>query len=181
MGRNKRNFRKDLCYHLYNRGNRKNEIFRTTEDFETFKNIFLFCANKRGIEVISYCLMKNHFHLLVRESFGIIPVFMHDTSTKYSKYFNQTHKYVGHVFQGRYCSREVLNAEYFEKLIDYIRQNPVKAGLVQDFKYYRWYGENNYLLKKQHNYYKKLLKLYQNESSTEEDTSIFIDLGIEIK
>jgi len=139
----------NTCYHLYNRGNNKDVIFFEAENYSYFleqfkKHVLPFC------EVFSYCLMPNHFHFFIRvndkELFerGIKNFFI-----SYSKAINKKYNRVGTLFQGRYKVSEINSNSYFTKIIIYIHQNPVVAGLVkrmEDYKYSSYYA---YLADKQ--------------------------------
>ncbi|MBN2100694.1 transposase [Candidatus Dojkabacteria bacterium] len=139
MNRVKRDYKSGVIYHVYNRGNRKKRIFRSRID-----RLFFISKLKRtvfdcGIELIGYCLMDNHFHLVVRQGFGDeISILMQRLLTSYSKYFNLKYRLVGHTFQGRYQAKSVFTKSSLRRLIRYIERNPVKEGYVYDPSFYKW-------------------------------------------
>lgn len=134
-------------YHLYNRGVEKKKIFSNASDYERFTKL-LYVSNgttpfefrniqskplaniDRGEELVAigaYCLMPNHFHILVKEIIeNGISQFMEKFTTGYSKYFNTKYKRVGPLFQGRYKAEHVAGDEYLKYLYSYIHLNPVK-------------------------------------------------------
>lgn len=134
-------------YHVYNRGVEKREIFSDRNDRERFLRL-LFLANStnpfnfrdlegkglieidRGTPLVaigSYCLMPNHFHLLIKEiTSGGISSCMEKLSTGYSMYFNKKHTRVGPLFQGRFKAQHVDTDEYLKYLFAYIHLNPIK-------------------------------------------------------
>ncbi len=130
-------------YHIYNRGNRKCKIFLSQNDFARFANTIFRIKKDYNFVLYSYCLMPNHFHLLIFS--GSKPEelskYMHRISTSYSKYFNKKYNLVGSTFQRPFHARYVTKDRGFQLVSNYIRNNPVKAGMVSDAQYYRWYLE----------------------------------------
>ncbi len=135
-------------YHIYNRGTDKRDIFIDNDDRDRFvKLLFVSNGNKpfvfrdfpigvpyvnfdRGEEVTAvgaYCLMPNHFHLLLKEtSEGGITKFLGKISTSYSMYFNKKYKRSGTLFEGTFKASHVDSDEYLKYLFSYIHLNPVK-------------------------------------------------------
>lgn len=163
-------------YHLYNRGNSKQEIFRSKEDYERFvallyvtngnssldlreikpENTFIFDRGKPQIAIGAYCLMPNHFHILVTPVVdGGVTNFMRKLTTCYSMYFNKKYSRTGSLFEGRFKSEHANSDRYLKYLFSYIHLNPVK--LIQ--KDWREVGIRNraetlnYLKKFQHSSY----------------------------
>ena len=139
----------DSYYHIYNRGNNKNLIFFEDDNYTFFLNQFKkyvtpFC------EVYSYCLMPNHFHFFIRvnvqEPFekGIKNFFI-----SYSKAINKKYDRVGSLFQGRYKVSEITSESYFTRIITYIHQNPLVAGLVKNMEDYKYSSYPAYLSDKE--------------------------------
>jgi len=141
----------DEFYHLYSRGNDKRKIFLTDSDYQRFICL-LYAANsstpihlsdlhqwssevweqKRAetlVDIGAYCLMPNHFHLLVREKKeGGITAFMQKLLTSYSLYFNLKHKRTGKLFEGPFQATHVDDDPYLQYLYAYIHLNPVKIS-----------------------------------------------------
>jgi len=82
-----------------------------------------------GYTVYGYVLMDNHYHLVIQTFDKKLQEIMHQINNKYSKYFNNKYKRVGHVFRGRYKAILVQDERYILKLIRYIHKNPARAGI----------------------------------------------------
>ncbi len=125
-------------YHVMSRGQRKNPLFFSPKDRKKYFLILNELLEKTDIEIYSYCLMSNHVHLLIYRKNYPLNLFMKRLNSKYAVYFNKKYHLVGHVFQGRYKSKIVLNDKYLIPLVNYIHFNPVKAHIVKnttDYKY----------------------------------------------
>lgn len=124
--------RKNVVYHIYNRGVSKRKIFKAEEDYKFFIYRIARCKKKYTLEMISYCLMPNHFHLLLRSPYKEenISLFMKSLQLSYACYFNRKHKHSGHVFEGSYKNKEINSQVYLARIIDYIAMNPVRKNLV---------------------------------------------------
>lgn len=146
-------------YHIYNRGNAKQPIFLEQGDYVFFLLRLRQNLKPNGTEgrffrplptgaftLISYCLMSNHYHLLIRQN-SEIPTgkLIAKVCTSYSKYFNQKYGQVGHIFQDKFKQKEVLDNRYLLWLSAYIHLNPVEAGLVKNPGEYPWSSSVRYL------------------------------------
>ncbi len=144
-------FASDEFYHVYNRGTDKRTVFTKATERKRFLALLYACNSdkavelklqgstleemlktnyKRGkelVDICAYCLMPNHFHLLLREkNDGGISRFMQKLLTAYTMYFNKKHERSGSLFQGRFKAARADNDEYLKYLISYIHLNPVK-------------------------------------------------------
>lgn len=140
MGRPKNNYKPNTYYHIFNRGHNKRVVFRQRADNDFFiKNLYIY-ANKFGIKIDSYCIMRNHFHLIVKTGRNPenLSKMMQSFLTKFCRYINNKYKMVGAVFQGRYKKREVKDVDDLLTLRSYLRQNPVKEGFVSNPEDYKW-------------------------------------------
>ncbi|WP_373000356.1 transposase [Lutispora sp.] len=97
-----------------------------------------------GCKVYGYVLMDNHYHIIVQTLEKKLQEIMHQINNKYSKYFNGKYKRVGHVYQGRYKAVMVQDERYMLKLLRYIHQNPVRAGLCNLVEDYKWSSDIYY-------------------------------------
>lgn len=122
-----RYFQKGSYYHVYNRGDRKANIFLSPNDYERFfKRTKEYKAEFKVI-ILSYCLMPNHFHFLLRQdSDASLSSFMLKLGTSYAKYFNIKYEQVGSLFQGRFKAKLVEKDAYLLQLSRYIHRNPVE-------------------------------------------------------
>ncbi len=136
-------------YHLYNRGTDRRRIFMSDTDRRRFMALLYLCNSTEPvdlklqgstlyetsekiqgdtlIEIIAYCLMPNHFHLIVRErTDGGISKFMQKLTTGYTMYFNIRNERNGSLFQGRFKANHVNTNRYLAYLISYVHLNPIK-------------------------------------------------------
>lgn len=131
-------------FHVYNRGANKSLIFLDDQDYQNFifrgkvlaglaplpkrsakGGIRLTPLPLKAIEILCYCLMPNHFHFLIKQNQAHgVKMFIHKLCTSYSSYFNKKYTHIGHVFQGIYKSKHVLEDSYLTQLAAYIHLNP---------------------------------------------------------
>lgn len=124
-------FEPGMFYHVFNRGNEKREIFFEAENYRFFLRRLDRAVQERGSRVIAYCLMPNHFHLLMQETTrGGIGKVMHSVETSYAKAINRRYDRVGHLFQGPFDARHVDRRESLMHVCRYLDLNPVFAKLV---------------------------------------------------
>jgi putative transposase len=125
-------------YHVMSRGNARQQIFVDDEDYEYFLHRLATTSARFGVRTLTYCLMKNHFHLLLEA--GLLPLsrMMQQLNSSYSQRFNLRHDRVGHVLQGRFKAPMIDNEGYFRRVLLYIVRNPVRAGLVNTVNDWPW-------------------------------------------
>ena len=132
-------------YHVTSRGNNKINIFKETEDFEKYLS-FIYEAieyyNHCNYEIICYCLMTNHVHLMIKTGERQLGDFVGRINSKYTKYFNKKYECSGHLFQGRYFSDIVKDNTQIIETSRYIHLNPVKAKIVNKPSDYKWSSYN---------------------------------------
>lgn len=157
MSVRKVNFIEGEYYHLYNRGNSKQKIFNDQEDYLRFIsllyvsntndkfdlyelnrtsnfNVYEIERNNILVNVGAFCLMPNHFHILITEKKeGGISKFMQKLSTAYSMYYNKKYERTGCLFEGKFKSQHVGNDRYLKYLFSYIHLNPLKL-IQKDWK-----------------------------------------------
>ena len=125
-------------YHITSRGNARQAIFLKGEDFADFLKILNSVVKRYNFLLHAYCLMDNHYHLLVETPEGNLSKGMRQLNGLYAQRFNQKHRRVGHLLQGRYKAILVDKENYLLELSRYIVLNPVRAGIVKNPKDYRW-------------------------------------------
>jgi len=136
-------------YHIYNRGTEKRKIFMDKTDFERFLALLYLCNSKEVVhlsiqgstlkerlllkrhdqlvDICAYCLMPNHFHILIRErAKNGVSQFLHKITTGYTMYFNKRNERSGALFQGRFKATHAKEDRYLKYLISYIHLNPIK-------------------------------------------------------
>jgi len=119
-------------YHVTVRSNGKDPLFKTDGDRKYLLMRISEAAARCQMRVYLFCLMSNHFHLVVETPRGNLSGFMHGILTGYGVYFNWVHNRHGHVTQGRYGARLVSGDEYLLKLSRYVHLNPVKVATLAD-------------------------------------------------
>ena len=166
-------------YHIYNRGTEKRNVFMSRADRNRFMALLYFANQNEPVDlklqgrtlleivepragtplvgIVAYCLMPNHFHLLIREiEEGGISKFMQKLTTGYTMYFNKKYERNGSLFQGRFKATHVADDIYLRYLISYIHLNPIKliepkwkeagiANKVRAEQYLETYVSSSYL------------------------------------
>jgi len=117
-------------YHITSRGDGRENIYLIEEDREVFLSIMGDVYNKFNWKFHAYCLMSNHYHLLVETPRANLSKGMQYLNGVYTQQFNRRHRRVGHVFQGRFKSIIVEKESYLLELARYIVLNPVRAHMV---------------------------------------------------
>ena len=124
--------------HAYGRGNEKRPIFRDDVDRRHFLKCLGLVVEATDWLCLGFCLMDNHFHLLIETPRPNLAEGMHRLQTAYAKWFNERHGRVGHLFQGRYGSKRMRSEAQLWTTAAYIARNPVEAGLCGDPADWRW-------------------------------------------
>ncbi len=132
-------------YHITSRGNEKKDIFRSRKDRERFLFYLESAAERYGAVVHTYCMMTNHYHLLMETTRGNLSEIMQYVNGAYTTYFNVKRKRSGHLFQGRFKSIVVDADEYAMELSRYIHLNPVRAGIVGKPHDHEWSSYRAYI------------------------------------
>jgi putative transposase len=133
-------------YHVYNRGNNHQPIFFERENYLHFLRLIRQNLILNGVDVAAYCLMPNHYHLLVYLQTDELSEAMKSLSLSYTKAINKRFNRVGSLFQGRFQRILITHTEHLITLTRYIHLNPVKANLVKqpedwEFSSYLEYAE----------------------------------------
>jgi len=172
-------------YHVYNRGNSKQIIFRDKQDYNRFlallyavntkqnlifrlvlNDMYKFDREERLVSIGGYCLMPNHFHLLLTEvDGGSISKFMQKLTTAYSMYFNEKYDRTGSLFEGKFKSEHSGEDRYLKYLFSYIHLNPVKL-VDKNWKTKKIQNKQK-ILKFLKNYYYSSYKDYLGEKRIE--------------
>ncbi len=135
-------------YHLYNRGNNKQPVFNDDQDYSVFMNLLKRHLGKKQsedklgrlypnyhdqLELLAFCLMPNHFHLLVyQHDPHAITRLMRSIGTSYTGYINNKYDQVGHIFQGSFLASRITSDNYWLHISRYIHLNP------KDWKNWQW-------------------------------------------
>ncbi|WP_026097303.1 MULTISPECIES: transposase [Enorma] len=141
MARQPRQRSQSGFYHVMVRGNGRQVIFSNDTDRRAFLHMLRTCLGDNGIELIAWCLMDNHAHLLVSDRDAELTAMMHALETRYARYFNETTGHVGSVFQGRFKSKAIETDAYLLQAVRNIHDNPRDRGYARDAYPWSSYGE----------------------------------------
>lgn len=147
-------------YHIYNRGVEKRKIFQDDEDYTVFLNLLKrhldksITKDKYGreyenylgkVELLSFCLMPNHYHLLfyLGDDVTVLSNLIRRVTNSYSSYFNRKYHRVGHLFQDRYKASMILRDDYLVHISRYIHLNPSNFEVYQWSSLAYYYGQKN--------------------------------------
>jgi REP element-mobilizing transposase RayT len=125
-------------YHVTSRGNRREMIYESDDDRRAWVSILDDVCKIFNWVCHAYCLMGNHYHLLIETPEGNLSKGMRQLNGVYTQVFNRQHSRVGHVFQGRYRAILVEKESYLLELCRYIVLNPVHAGMVRSASEWPW-------------------------------------------
>jgi len=172
--RDYKEFAPGVIAHIFNRGNNKEKIFFDEQDYKAFlfrlglvlgfeekelqkesltslphSRIRIVDTNKDDFKLYAFCLMPNHFHLLIEQTRDTpISKIISKLCTSYAKYINQKYKKVGHIFQDQFKAVQIENNSQLMWTSAYIHMNPVKDGLVRHPSQYKWSSYNDYIEKR---------------------------------
>jgi putative transposase len=135
----------DAIYHVTSRGNRRAKIFLDKRDFLIWLDILAETVEQHSIKVYGYCLMPNHYHLLIQTPIANLSQAMHKLNAKYCQHFNKRHATSGHVIQGRFHAILVESDRQILAVSRYVSLNPVRAKLVQDPSDWPWSNHHHFL------------------------------------
>ena len=138
----------DAFYHVTSRGNERSAVFLSQRDREKFLSYLGSAAERYKAVIHVYCLMDNHYHLLLETPAGNLSHIMHHINGAYTTYFNTKRIRSGHLFQGRYKAILIDADEYAKELSRYIHLNPVRAGIVGKPGEYEWSSYRYYTVKR---------------------------------
>jgi REP element-mobilizing transposase RayT len=117
-------------YHVMNRWNRRERVFRAVADYRLFLDSLAAACAACQVDVLGYCLMPNHFHLFLRTAAPNLSRFMQSLLTSFTVTMNRRQRSSGHLFQGRFKAQLVEGVGYFDVLSRYIHLNPVRGSRV---------------------------------------------------
>ncbi|MDR3642114.1 MAG: transposase [Candidatus Doudnabacteria bacterium] len=131
----------NIIYHVINRSNARMAIFEKAQDFLAFLEVLSEAREKFLVEVLAFCIMPNHWHLILKPlKYGELSKFMAWLTMTHTQRWHAFHHTVGsgHLYQGRYKSFPVQTDEYFIQLVRYVERNPLRAKLVKSAEDWKW-------------------------------------------
>ena len=135
----------DAWYHVMNRGRRGEDVFTGKKDYNAFINLLKELVEDYNVKIAAYCLLSNHYHLLVQTPTANISRAMRHLNGVYTQRFNKINHCDGQLFRGRYKSILVDADSYLFELLRYIHRNPLESGMVDNINKYTWSSHKAYL------------------------------------
>jgi REP element-mobilizing transposase RayT len=130
-----------------NRGINGETIFKADKHKTIFLDVLADKVDKFRMRLFAYCIMDNHYHLLLENASGRMSDFFRNLNTQYAFYYRKQTGGKGYVFQNRYVSTIIQDDAYLKQAIVYVLQNPVQAGIVDNFRKYPWSSAKAYFQK----------------------------------
>jgi REP element-mobilizing transposase RayT len=125
-------------YHVTSRGTEGRPVFLDDLDRRLFISVLAEVVQGREWTCPAYCLMTNHFHLLIQTPHPDLAVGMHRLNSAHANYFNRRHDHVGHLFQSRYSAEVIEKESHLLEACRYIVLNPVRAGICRRPGRWKW-------------------------------------------
>jgi putative transposase len=145
MARQSRFYYNNSVYHVCIRGNNRQNILGKEEDKEMFLACLERFKTRFGFKLFGFVVMDNHAHLVIGTTSKInISKIMQAITLSYSVSFRKRYPYTGYVWQGRFVSNIIEDDSYILKCLEYIHNNPVRAGIVRRVEDYLWSSYNLY-------------------------------------
>ncbi|WP_186321299.1 transposase [Bacillus sp. FJAT-22090] len=147
MGRMRRIWQPEIFYHVTMRGNNRQNIFLEDGDFALFFRALHYTHEKYPFTIIAYCIMNNHYHLLIRSSTAPLSKVMVLINKRYSEYFKRKHNYFGQLYETRFFASMASDPISLLNISSYIHQNPIRTATakihkMEDYRYssYQYYA-----------------------------------------
>ncbi len=139
MGRQPRLVADGLVYHALNRGNNRSAVFAAAGDYQTFLHALGQTKSRYPFRLYAYCLMSNHFHLVLEPEAGqSVSRILQSLTVAHTWHYHRRRGGSGHVWQGRFKSPVVAADEHLLTVMRYVESNPLRAGMVSDLAAYPW-------------------------------------------
>lgn len=132
-------------HHVTLRGNDRQTLFLDETDYQRYLAELIRCNQEHGGRLLAYALMPNHVHLVFRDDAGTLSKYMQVLSVRYTRWFNERHRRLGHLYQGRFYAKLVNRDEYLLQVSRYVHLNPVRAHLVERPEDYWWSSYRAYI------------------------------------
>jgi putative transposase len=125
-------------YHVTSRGNEKKPVFKDDTDRDNFLNALKHVNKRYNWICHAYCLMTNHYHLLIETPDGNLSIGMRQLNGVYTQLFNKWHNRTGHLFQGRYKAILIQKDSHLLEVCRYVVLNPVRAKMIERPEDWKW-------------------------------------------
>ena len=146
MARGPRKCTNMFFYHIMVQGINKEYILNEVEDKRQYLKFINKVKKEIDVYIVSYCIMDNHVHILIKEEYiECLSRFMHKVNTLYAMYYNKKYNRGGYVFRDRYKSQVIYSEKQLYTCINYIHNNPVKAGICRLASEYEYSSYNEYI------------------------------------
>jgi putative transposase len=127
------------CYHVLNRGNARAEVFHKAEDYAAFIGLFEPACERLRMRILGYCLMPNHFHLVLRPyGDGDLGRWMQWLMTSHVRRYHRHYGSSGHIWQGRFKAFPIQEDDHFLTVLRYVERNALRAALVRRAEAWPW-------------------------------------------
>ena len=169
-------------YHVMNRGRGRQHIFHGEDYFNAFLSILEQAHLRFGLQVLSYCLMSNHYHLLVKTPEANLGRAMRHINGLYTQTYNRLRNTDGSLFRGRYKAILVEQDSYQLQLSRYIHRNPIDAKMVEQLDDYRWSSYPSYVNKQPAPDWLNQSEIYQQlgvKSRLRARYRAFVEMGVD--
>jgi len=127
-----------MTFHVTSRGVRREPLFHDRLDFVRLLGVVDHAVAVSEWVCLAYCLMRNHFHLVVRLRRASLSSGMHRINSQYARRYNERHGQVGHVFEARFAAAAIVGEAHFFEVLRYVPLNPVRAGICSDPADWEW-------------------------------------------
>ncbi|NNJ79074.1 MAG: transposase [Xanthomonadales bacterium] len=144
MARTARASKGGICYHVINRGNARATVFHDSSDFKSFISLMSKACERIPMRILSYCLMPNHFHLVIRPyNDGDMSRWMQWLLTSHVRRYHRLRGTSGRVWQGRFKAFPIQEDSHLLTVMRYVERNPVRANLVESAIHWKWSSIRN--------------------------------------
>jgi putative transposase len=139
MARTTRASLANYCYHVLNRGNARSQVFHKDADYTAFVELIDEACRRRPMRVLAYCLMPNHFHLVLWPlGDGDLSTWMGWLMNSHVRRYHRHYHSSGHIWQGRFKAFPIEEDEHLRDVLRYVERNPLRAGLVERAEAWAW-------------------------------------------
>jgi putative transposase len=136
----------EATYHVVSRGNHRQNIFFANSDRVEFLNLLASAQERFNLKIFAFCLMSNHYHLMLCTPDANLSRAMQWLDTTYSVRIQRRNRLTGHLFQGRFKAALVEDDYHWQRLSYYIHLNPVRAKMVENLSQYEWSSYQDYTI-----------------------------------